>query len=336
MAKKVLVVLAGDERKERNMQDRKRILVVDDDDSVLFVLSHSLEKLGNEYEIVTAHSGEEALEKFNETAFHLLLTDLKMPGIGGVVLTEAVRALSPSTVVIWMTAYGDQEIEDKARQLQIHRCLSKPLDIDRIRESAQDAIEFAERQQKERLRLARELHDDLEGLRDESGEPTYTLAFAVERFRHLIANLRQPASGETELADALISYVEDYRTRTGLNAVLDLPGDALLNELSALQQTAVLRVVQEAMQNVYRHAQASQVRIALRFSPVELQVCVEDDGRGSAALHSPDRDSPHMGLVGMREWAEELDGELRVESWPGQGSRVVLAAPLQDPPASCG
>jgi signal transduction histidine kinase len=333
------------------MQESKRILLVDDEPAVLFVLSSGLKKPGDEYEIVTAQNGQEALAKINENPFDLVITDLKMPGVDGVELTEAVRVVSPSTMIMWMTAYGDQETRGKAEQLQVHRYLSKPLEFAEIRQQVRDALEFAERQRRERQRLARELHDgpvqmltvlslrldwcsylakleDLDGLKEELSSVTHSLSHGIQGFRQLISNLRLPTLEGGSLAGALQNHVTDYESRTGVRAVLDVSDDLLLNRLSVLQQVAVLRIVQEAMQNVYKHAQATQVKISLRYLPLELVVQVEDDGCGFDASQLPRRNSLHMGLTGMREWAEEIAGELQVESEPGQGSRVILTVPL--------
>ncbi len=125
---------------------RKRILVVDDDERVLFVLHDILAGLGSEYEIVTAQSGYEALDKAREMPFDLLIADLRMPGMDGVELTEAVRALSLSTVVIWMTAYGSQETSAEAQRLGVYSCLDKPLEVAEIRRIAREALEAAGRQ----------------------------------------------------------------------------------------------------------------------------------------------------------------------------------------------
>ena len=64
----------------------------------------------------------------------------------GVELTKAVRTLSPSTVVIWITAYGSQETNAEARRLGVYRCLDKPLEVAEIRRVAREALEAAERQ----------------------------------------------------------------------------------------------------------------------------------------------------------------------------------------------
>jgi DNA-binding NtrC family response regulator len=123
------------------MTSDKRILVVDDDETVLFVFHDTLKRLGEGYQIVTSPSGVEALEKFKEQPFDLVITDLSMPDLGGVELTEAIKNLDPSTVVVWITAYGCHNVYSEAVQLGVHLCRDKPLEVDEILRIARDALQ---------------------------------------------------------------------------------------------------------------------------------------------------------------------------------------------------
>jgi DNA-binding NtrC family response regulator len=122
------------------MSTRTRILLVDDDTRVLFVLGETLGTLGDRYEIVSAENGQSALARIRETYFDLVITDLRMPDMNGVELTEAIRALSPTTGVIWMTAYDCRTLADQAARLGVFRCLDKPLEIDDIRDTVREAL----------------------------------------------------------------------------------------------------------------------------------------------------------------------------------------------------
>jgi DNA-binding NtrC family response regulator len=125
------------------MDTHKRILVVDDDERVLFVFHDTLVRLGAEYEIVTARSGRQALDKARELPFDLVITDLRMPDVGGVELTEAIRASNSTTVVIWMTAYGCHRFSTEAARLAVYRCLDKPLEVGEIRRIVWQALKTA-------------------------------------------------------------------------------------------------------------------------------------------------------------------------------------------------
>jgi DNA-binding NtrC family response regulator len=118
-----------------------RILVVDDEERVLFVLETALTDLGSQYEIVTASDGEEALKRLREGGIDLMITDLYMPRLNGMELTKAVRRSGAQTPVVWLTAHGCQDRHDEARRLQVFRCLEKPVEIAEIRHIARQALD---------------------------------------------------------------------------------------------------------------------------------------------------------------------------------------------------
>lgn len=124
------------------MSEVRRILVVDDEESVLFVLNGALARVNDEYrlEVERATDGEEALAKVLDGQFDLLITDIRLPGIDGLELTEQVRRESPATDVIWITAYGCQKLREHAARLKVYTCLDKPLEIGVIRQAVRAAL----------------------------------------------------------------------------------------------------------------------------------------------------------------------------------------------------
>jgi signal transduction histidine kinase/ligand-binding sensor domain-containing protein len=87
----------------------------------------------------------------------------------------------------------------------------------------------------------------------------------------------------------------------------------------------VLRIAQEALTNVIRHAQATIVFVDLRYQPTRLTLIITDNGRGFSNTRPPDG---HFGLQGMRERAAQIHAQLTIESAPGQGTRITLFAPI--------
>jgi DNA-binding NtrC family response regulator len=118
----------------------KRILIVDDEAQVLYIMSTALRMLDANLDVVIAHSGRQALKEIGDGPFDLIITDLKMPGVGGLELTEAVRSRAPGTAVVWITAYGCYHVHDDSRRLGVFRCLDKPVSISRIRQVALEAL----------------------------------------------------------------------------------------------------------------------------------------------------------------------------------------------------
>ena len=122
-------------------RESKRILVVDDDDQILFVWRGALEGHAKEWQVETAQSGHEALEKIKTTPFDLIVTDLKMDGMDGCDLTVAVRRLVGNVPVIWITAYPEPGAQAKAGALGVARLVNKPIGIARIRQIVVQALE---------------------------------------------------------------------------------------------------------------------------------------------------------------------------------------------------
>lgn len=118
----------------------ERILIVDDRDLVLFVMERALEKLDVDCELVAVKSGREALEAIEDQTFDLIITDLKMPDMDGVELTERIRAAESDAVVVWITAYGCEGFRREAERLGVFRCVEKPLEVKLIRKMAREAL----------------------------------------------------------------------------------------------------------------------------------------------------------------------------------------------------
>ena len=100
--------------------------------------------------------------------------------------------------------------------------------------------------------------------------------------------------------------------------------------LSAEEELVLFRIAQESLNNVRRHAHASEVRVMVSFHPKNVRIVIEDDGEG---FDAPDKfddlvASGKLGLIGMHERARILGGTMRIDSEPGKGTRVVVEAPV--------
>jgi len=119
---------------------RKTVLIVDDDDSILFVLSSALEVLSSQCRVVTARKAEQALACLQNTNCDLVITDLVMPGMKGQELTAHITELSPDLPIIWITAHRSIEVEAEARRYRVYDCLDKPISLVRLREIVPEAL----------------------------------------------------------------------------------------------------------------------------------------------------------------------------------------------------
>lgn len=173
----------------------------------------------------------------------------------------------------------------------------------------------------EREALDEAARKDLETIREGS------LGLVAE-LRAICQNLRPSALDSLGLESALKWLVGKFQEETGLCA--ELAVSELINEIDAEASLAVYRVCQEALSNVKKHAQASRVRVALVVEGSWITVSIEDDGIGfdpKARVNSYALDG-RLGLLGMSERIEAIDGRLHITSAKGSGTRVTVSCPF--------
>ncbi|TMC62283.1 MAG: sensor histidine kinase [Chloroflexi bacterium] len=214
--------------------------------------------------------------------------------------------------------------------------------------SAQVQMRIVEAQEAERARLAQEVHDGpaqalanaifqveyIERVIDrDPGMARHELRFLRELLRRelgdvrgFITQLRPPVLAELGLDGAMRDAIEHMRALTGLTIVADIRMP--LEQLGETEQTVVLRVVQEALQNVRKHASASQVIVSGRAEAGDWVLEIRDDGRGFEAESVAARGRRNFGLQFMRERAELIGARLDVRSGPDGGTVVRLAIPM--------
>ena len=122
------------------MSALKRVLVVDDEPKILFVVRHALARLGEMCQVKTAVNGQQALAMAQDAPFDLVVTDLRMPEMDGLALTEALCDLDHAPAVIWMTAYHCSAQEADMERLNVCCCLDKPIEINEIRRIVSEVL----------------------------------------------------------------------------------------------------------------------------------------------------------------------------------------------------
>ena len=122
----------------------KRVLVVDDEDDMLWMLQRNLNKGMSDVEVLAAGSGEEALAVLSDKKIHLVITDINMPGMNGLDLLIEVNNRYPDTGVIIMTAYPSNSFEREAMTAGSLRFIEKPFDINDMRDIVGNALKTSE------------------------------------------------------------------------------------------------------------------------------------------------------------------------------------------------
>jgi signal transduction histidine kinase len=199
-------------------------------------------------------------------------------------------------------------------------------------------------QEDERKRIARELHDStsqsltslLIGLRalgasadgdtQRHAEELRTVAaHTLDEVHSLALQLRPSVLDDLGLAAAIERYVADCRRHAGLE--IDLAMRGLERRLPPEVETALYRIIQESLTNVLRHAHAQTASVIVERRDGAVRAIVEDDGCGFDPATAGRREQ-RLGLYGMRERAELLNGRVEIESAPGQGTSVMVEIPL--------
>jgi signal transduction histidine kinase len=216
-----------------------------------------------------------------------------------------------------------------------------------------------EARERERTRWAREIHDEtVQGLgalrlklanaRDRHDESALYgavddvlegLGTEIDGLRHLITELRPAALDDLGLVPALEALARRAQAIDGLDVQTEIDFDPEQQRLDGELESTIYRVVQEALTNVSRHAQATRAVVSIAASPDNsaVRISVTDDGRGlppGGAPSGPRGDGLKggFGLSGMRERAELVGGELELASAPGGGTTMRLTVPLANRP----
>ena len=200
----------------------------------------------------------------------------------------------------------------------------------------------------ERLRIAHEMHDGLaqvlgyvntkvqaadaylrRGETDDARTQLRELAGAAREaytdVREGIVGLRTLPGSERNLGDVLREYLDQWNAQSGIRADLSIDNELRLRPAIELQ---LVRIVQEALANVRKHARAQRATVDLRRLNGHLQLTITDDGVGFNPSAKSRGEFPRFGLSTMRERAEGIGGKLEIDSTPGQGTTVRFAMPL--------
>jgi len=292
---------------------------------------------------------------------HIYIADaLSHPRMAG--LREAIRAEGFCSLLFVPLRYRGQPIgmftlyHDRQRrytpvELSLARTLAEQTAI-----ALEHARLFAQTRQlavlEERNRLARELHDSVTqsifsiGLiaqalpsliaqhPDRAIERVQRLGElargALAEMRSLIFQLRPASLEQDGLPLALRRYAAAFESREGIRVAVEVLGE---RRDAPTQEEALFRIVQEALNNIAKHAHATTVEIRLCYAADELSLSVQDDGVGFVPAAPRESPGHGLGMLSMRERAEELGGTFRIESAPGAGTRIDVVLPLPTPAA---
>lgn len=204
-------------------------------------------------------------------------------------------------------------------------------------------------QERERQRIAQDLHDgnnqlligamlELKSARErlagghlakaeDSLQKVQTILRQVEaESKRIIHDLRPPTLDALGLVPAIRRYAEQFQDYSDIPCPVQVRGQAV--RLSAKMEISIYRLMQEALQNISAHAQASGATILITFSSDSFHLTISDNGRGFDLAAARQNPQASFGLLSMQERAESLSGRLTIETQPQQGTHVELTVPI--------
>ena len=229
---------------------------------------------------------------------------------------------------------------------QLQERISSELKVQELLQHKSDLLQrIYTAKEDERLALARELHDDMGQtstairtevavlqrigrLHPEADESVKRIAESAQHLsqmtRQMLHRLRPPALDSMGLEQALVSLCDNWQNST--QNLCEFKTSALPEGLNDYACVTVYRIVQEALTNVTRHANAKHVRVELTLDTQGLNLNIEDDGQGMA-----DTQAVHQGfgLLGMQERVASVAGRLSISSKLGQGVRLAIQIPKE-------
>lgn len=293
----------------------------------------------------------------------LASTEDKVKGFEVGAVDYVTKPLNQEEVLARITTHlrhrgATQNLEEKISQLALSNKLEKSRLLEAVSEQREQLRALNNHltavQEEKQKQLARELHDELgqaltaisinlaaieeelpadcQGILGERLQDTILLTDqTLEQVRKLSLDLRPIMLDELGLVPALRSYVKRYAQRVNLEVQFEASG--LKHRLPSDIEIALFRIVQEALTNVARHAQANLVKLKLRGQRKVIVTTIEDDGRGfdiaRVVGHRRAALGAGTGLLGIRERVALLGGSFDIQSVPGQGTYLAIKIPQE-------
>ncbi len=299
----------------------------------------------------TLHGGSDAVPANTQETFRIAVSDITCIKLA----QEAqyrLEILCATNLKLKAEIVKREEIEKALRKSEDYK--SRLLDEShRLHGQLRDfSYRIMETREEERRVISRDLHDEITQLlvvinfsletlaRDAAVNPEvlkqkiirtqHVVETAVKTIHEFALKLRPTSLDDLGLIATLHSYLNDFLKRTGIRVSFKTFAD--VEKMSGIQRTTIYRIVQEALTNVDKHAMAQQVEVHICRVEEFVQLEISDDGKSFDVVRmlAGKKRSKHLGLIGIREQAEMVGGELTVQSTPGQGTKIIVRMPFKE------
>lgn len=331
----------------------EKILVIEDDQTVKEFLETLFSMKG--YTVKTASDGKEALHLLSGEYFPVILTDLILPDIRGMEILNYIQQQGLNSAVLIVTAYRsidsvlealrhgayDYITKPFTSQILIHR-VARAMDkirMEGVARNLSSRIVYAT--EEERRRVSRDIHDGigqslaiikltLKVIRNKLASADILSEIdglaahveeTMEELSRIIKDLNPSWVTEVGFPQALSLYIETFSKNTGIQV------NSYISERFSIRprhEVHLYRIVQEALTNIAKHSGARRVDIHMDLVENYLHLSIADNGRG---FDESEEGKMGLGLIGIRERAIFLGGQVSIKSIPGQGTTVRMEIP---------
>lgn len=356
---------------------KKQMLIIDDEAENLNLLRRTFIR---EYSVYSADNAKDALTILNEKpGISLIISDQRMAEMTGTEFFKIVAKDRPDIMKILLTAYTDMEaLVEAINDGQIYKYITKPWDPEELKLTIKRAYEVYdlaeenkrlisdlaiknaelqkmkdytdERIEEERLRISRELHDDIcqslaslninmeicmrllksdlaedkiNTIKDNLINTREQIKDTSKRVRRISMDLRPAELDSLGFVSTLEQFINRYNsTPDSAKVELKIIGDIIT--LPQKLELGMFRIIQECLNNAKKHAKATKIDVTLAFDSDKLNITIIDDGIG---FEIPEHlgsllQKGHLGIVGMYERLNQLGGKLIITSKPEEGTII--------------
>ncbi|MDU4961713.1 MAG: sensor histidine kinase [Sporomusaceae bacterium] len=220
--------------------------------------------------------------------------------------------------------------------------------IENLQQRQAFGVKIIQAQEEERRRVARDIHDgpaqalanvifraevcerlmeaNLPQAKAELGDLRQQVRDVLKDTRNLIFGLRPMTLDDLGLTPTVKRLLDSLRERRGVRSEVHVSGQE--QRLDPAVEIGLFRIIQEALNNIEKHANASLIRVRMDFRPQAVSLFIEDDGDGFDTTAATGKEQ--FGLTGMRERISLIGGELKIMSFPGKGTKVYVRACLTE------
>ncbi|MFP4016509.1 MAG: sensor histidine kinase [Halanaerobiales bacterium] len=219
-------------------------------------------------------------------------------------------------------------------------------EFDDLRQKNNLAIKIIQAQEEERRRLAREIHDgpaqsianlvfrvelteklmdkDIKKAKDELEELKRLIRLSMQDVRKIIYNLRPMSLDDLGLVPTLKRYINKFTRETGIMIEFEVLGSQ--HRLSNTHEVTVFRLIQEALNNMFKHAEAANGKVRLEYGEDSINLLISDDGVG---FNCSEVDEDKYGLISMEERCSLLGGNINIKSEHSKGTIIKILLPIK-------